>query len=99
MLSLVPKSGFAVEVNCDPCLPDAASDSEMILINPSFDFGKVEAGTESVTEIPVKVIKTPTKKADAAFTLVHGDVLVLVGDDFEVICPGQSLVSLISAGL
>jgi alkylated DNA repair dioxygenase AlkB len=55
----------------------------MTLIDPS---EKVEARVESIPLVANKRMALPKKKNDAAvITLVHGDVLVLIGDDFEVI--------------
>jgi hypothetical protein len=86
VLSLVPKSGFAAQEVCESCLPDASSDVEMTLIDPSFNAGKVEASIDSIPQVASKGMKASKKKNAAAVTLVHGDVLVLIGDDFEVIC-------------
>src|ERR1700683_3342718 len=84
-LSLVPKSGFATQEICEPCLPDASLDVEMTLINPLFNPVKAETGIDSIPQVAGKGMKVSKKKNDvAAVTLVHGDVLVLIGDDFEV---------------
>lgn len=86
VLSLVPKSGFRAPEIGDP-LPDVSSETEMTLIDPSFNPGKTEPSEESMPRSTNK--ETAKKKVDAAvMTLVHGDVLVLTADDFEVICQG-----------
>jgi hypothetical protein len=87
VLSLVPKSGFPAPEISDPP-PDASEDTEMTLIYPPFNPGKTEPGIESIPQSTNKET-AKKKKADAAVvTLVHGDVLVLTADDFEVICQG-----------
>ena len=89
MLSLIPKSGFAAQEICEPSPPDPPSDVEMTLVGPSSNLDKTEAGTELIPQVSDKEVKPTKNNIDAAaITLVHGDVLVLVGDDFEVICLG-----------
>jgi len=90
MLSLVPKSGFAAQISV-PSLPDTSSDTEMTLIDPAFHRSKPEAGIEAIPPASDKGMKASKDKAKievATITLVHGDVLILMGDDFEVIRAG-----------
>jgi hypothetical protein len=92
MLTLVPSSGFSAQENPKPSLPDVDSDAEMTLVYPSSSLVKSEAGVESICEVADKGVSASKKKADAAVvTLVHGDVLILVGDDFKVMCLRRSL--------
>jgi hypothetical protein len=92
VLTLIPTSGFSAQENPKPSLPDADSDAEMTLVCPSSSPIKSEAGVESIPQVADKGVSASKKKDDAAVvTLVHGDVLVLVGDDFKVICLRRSM--------
>lgn len=91
MLSLVPKSGFPAPDICEPCIPDPSSDTEMTLIEPSFNPGKVEDCDISISQVVGRGNLPSKKKNDTVqITLVHGDTLVLVGDNFQVICVVRS---------
>jgi len=80
ILSLTPSSGFGEEI-CGLSLPDASSDTEMTLIDPSLDTLIDEGEGESIRKVSKRSPKT--KSDSVVITLVHGDAFVLTGDDFE----------------
>jgi len=92
VLTLVPASGFSAQEISKPSLSDVDSDAKMALVYPSSSSSKCETGVKSIPQVADKGMLASKKKDDAAVvTLVHGDVLVLVGDDFKVIYLKRSL--------
>jgi hypothetical protein len=85
VLTLVPTSGFSTQEVCEPSLLGHSLDVEMTLVHPSPNPVKTETGVEPIPQVADKSVPASKKDNDLIVTLVHGDVLVLIGDDFKVI--------------
>lgn len=76
VLSLVPKSGFDSRITCEPRGNTRSTSTKM-----SVDTLDEESFTAK------GAMKTVSNRSKDVFviTMVHGDVLVFIGDDFEVL--------------